>query len=408
MNRLASGDSALPRPPARPLAGAYELGRHLNRLSYIATQAWLLDRWRIVEEAPELQTLIVTARRAVDELNVQDRVRESVRAFVDDLRPTFDSDWHADDLVEAELELRRTAAGGSEFPLCQVIREIADRISRTPLGLVNELRTRLDVVLDESQRHLVRLAEHIDQGAYPQTILRELLEDAVAQFDTRGTQGETVLSWATMPDRIVQSEQASLWPTDLCHASQRVPSEAWLAEADYLWDQCDLPREDFAEQMRLLRLAEPGTNEVVNIVTRIHQTALVALASPVSVLRPRAQESVVHRADAAASSTFLGLSFDESTHRITRVGRRDSVEFGSRLTPFRLARTLAEMGERRTELEWLRQHWSRIGNAENPEPATIYDAISNLRLELGILGITINNRSNLGWRLIEAEQEAIV
>jgi hypothetical protein len=408
MTRLASGNAALPRPPAELLAGAYELGRNLNRLSYITAQAWLLDRWRIVEEAPELQTLMVTALRAVDELSVQDRVRESVRAFVDDLCPTFDSDRHADDLAEGELELRRIAAGGAEFPLSQVIREIADRIGRTPLGLVNQLRTRLDVVLDESQRHLVRLAEHIDQGVFPQTILRERLEDAVVHFDTRGMQCETVLSWSTMRDRIVQSGPPLLWPTDFCHASQRLPSEAWIAEADCLWDRCDLARADCAESVRLLRLAEPGTDEVVNIVTRIHQAAVTALASRVSVLRPRGEEDVIPRADTETSGTFLGLRFDESTHLITRRGWTSRIVFGHRLTPFQLARTLADRGDLLTDWRWLHQHWGNIGNAEDPARSTIYGALSDLGADLQSLGVRIQNSPNLGWRLVDAEQENAV
>jgi hypothetical protein len=160
--------------------------------------------------------------------------------------------------------------------------------------------------------------------------------------------------------------------------------------------------------MRLLRLARPGTDEVVNAVTRIHQSAVAALASPVSVVRPRVEESVVHRADAEASGTFLGLRFDVSPHRITRHGWTSSVVFHHRLTPFQLARTLADRGDQLTDWRWLRQHWSNIGNAERPTRSTIYCAISDLGAELRSLGIGIQNSPNLGWRLVDSEQENAV
>jgi hypothetical protein len=100
---------------------------------------------------------------------------------------------------------------------------------------------------------------------------------------------------------------------------------------------------------------------------------------------------------------YLGLQFDTLRWIVKRLGCDEQADLSKAPLYWDLLRKLSDGEDTwvgRPELEMV---WQSSGAADKPQRTTIYNAITKLKKMINVLGLTVDSRRFVGWRLMERE-----
>jgi hypothetical protein len=154
----------------------------------------------------------------------------------------------------------------------------------------------------------------------------------------------------------------------------------------------------------------PRLWEVEDAIEETESTRLMRQASlPQQIAEgPQAPDRAPNSAESVSRSPlrgYLGLELDEGRRVVRRVGTEGEVDLSRSRVLWGLLRVLLNQRDKFISIPDIRESWSPFGRADTPEDGTIHDAISKLRGLIKSLGVTIENRSGIGYRLVKADSE---
>jgi hypothetical protein len=413
-------------------AAAYRVGVGLNELRFLAIQAFMLDRHRVVEDCLSSGALAAALILSVEDPSAQDWLLGLVRNASSSLRAVLARGDHLDDLTLAQGRLRNWAECPESVE--HTCHEIAASLDDIPRWIVEQLRSHADPLLGLRERHLLRLGEFVDQMTRPMTIGSELLQDAIRQASAGDQATCQRLEWRALLETGQTGSRGdeAIWPASHCAFSRRPPAEGWRKELSMRWLAAGLGAEPLADILDALGTAiYEGPDRFCVSVAAVHDRAVAVLNGPQSRLRfdsltthtssnriapvsPVAlaglespgdfTPNAVHERDEGHTvGEFLGLSLNRRTFTAAR-GDHQPVCFRAQLSLFELCTVLVQNGAALTSRETLERQWERIGRACRPSKSTIDGAFSQLRHALRPMGIGIENVRNRGWRLKELDR----
>ncbi len=443
-----------------PTLAAFRCGRLLNQIEHQLTVLWLHGREEHSNSVLGLPAYIssqipwrdleLASRGAIADERRRMAFEQTIDAAESDWKTQFQTVWHIRLLEDQnhQIEVDRIRyLREEEGPSLQ---EIVGRRCQFILGSVREINCSLfDFFvesLDSRNLEFFRLGQHVDRLVYSVPAFAELLqiENQRASDDATlleiGSPTDGQLAWGTLPDvdqvdgdrseqhehqdgrrpRLIPNESA-LWrlprqPLPLCS-----PSDEWWHELACLAVTSGIDPANFRQCREGIEIDLNNVRASIVIIANSIETGICSCSAGVSGTgmatqsrpdegEPEMPTSIPPNASAGSkfqtptgatswNGTRVGLEFNLDLFQVRRVGTDRAVTPKTRMD-FNVLKYLAEGGgvfRSRLDLE---SGWEGFGGGSDGH-TSIDSRLSAIRKDLSTLGMKLENKPGIGWRLIE-------
>lgn len=396
----------LPTDEQTALQAAWLLGRLCNEMKFRFQSAWILFRdHEPIRTVTIWADLPVLVERTLIDVNAAWSVTETLRNTRTSWEQAFQSEWHSEELENANRTLRGYLMDGESLPNAVGEIDFVQFVSRYPADLWDEFSSRFMAASPEELRVTFQLGQIADQLIHPpfnpRAIHIDRDEPSLGTVASRATDAngdrasahwnQSTLSISNWALRVPQ-QRSGVWPDAEWH---RALHHAW---ARY----CHLTLQEVTPLPTTWSPATTAAAILDRLEMDIHDTELEERRVVESDGEGPIVDALSSRGERVRRR--LQLTVDMTGRTVSRMELESPVPLPPRL--FRLFIYFLNQGDVQTTASWIGENWmlfSPRGNAISVD--SVYAAIHQLDSSLEHLGLEARLVTT-GYRLQEVRRES--